>query len=239
MRGIIILLLGLCMALSGYSQQTADIGFWGGGSNYLGDIENQPFTRFSFPTVGAFFRYNLHYRTSLRAQALFGNVAGEGLVLTNQPHSFSKYVTDIALMVEINYLQYMLGSTNHSFSSYLLAGGGVMFYGHETPPFLDQSGQSAGTLKPVTTPTIPFGMGFKFNIGSRLGLGVEYQMRKLFDDKLDNLDDPLKHKINGEEKESTYTKKYFNNDWVGFLGLHLTYKIYLGSKSCPVYDAKN
>jgi hypothetical protein len=30
-----------------------------------------------------------------------------------------------------------------------------------------------------------------YNLGPRLGIGAEYQMRKLFSDKLDNVDDPL------------------------------------------------
>ena len=43
----------------------------------------------------------------------------------------------------------------------------------------------------VIAATIPFGIGFKFNLGERWGFGIEYQMRKMFIDKLDNLDDPI------------------------------------------------
>lgn len=89
--------------------------------------------------------------------------------------------------------------------------------------------------KNVIAPSLPFGMGFKFNVGKRLGLGVEYQMRKLLDDRLDNLDDPLAH-INNDNIEVTYRDRLHNNDWAGFLGLHLTYKIFLGKVPCPAYD---
>lgn len=274
MRRIILFTWVLLLSVSGYAQVSADIGVWGGGSNYTGDLENRTITEFTFPTVGAFFRYNFHYRTSLRAQFLTGKVAGNGLILGKEFRGigdngeeyvgFNKLVQDLTLQVEINYLRYMLGNNKASFTSYVMAGVGVMYYPYQYDPgffkgvdpanFDPQSpysydpnyytginpeynkGDSHGNQS-VIAPSIPFGMGFKFNIGSRMGIGVEYQMRKLFDDRLDNLDDPLAYK-RGEESV-TYRNMFHNNDWVGFLGVHLTYKIYLGSKPCPAYDVKN
>ena len=77
----------------------------------------------------------------------------------------------------------------------------------------------------------------KFNLGIRLGIGVEYQIRKIISDKLDNLDDPLAFR-NDDDELITYTDFIHNNDWPGFLGVHLTYKIYLGKRVCPAYDVK-
>jgi hypothetical protein len=246
MRRIILLTLVILLVVTGYAQKTADIGIWGGGANYQGDIENVAFTNFSTPALGAFFRYNFNYRTSIRAMFLTGTVAGDGIVQT-LPYQFSKGVQDLSLQAEINYLRYMLGNKKASFSSYLLAGFGVMYYNHvydeeviELIYLINQrTNKSTATNKTsVIAPAIPFGMGFKFNVGSRLGLGVEYQMRKLLDDRLDNLDDPLAH-YNLDGNEVTYRDVLHNNDWAGFLGLHITYKIYLGSKPCPAYDVKN
>jgi hypothetical protein len=42
--------------------------------------------------------------------------------------------------------------------------------------------------------------------------------------------------INSQGKVITYTDYFHNNDWTGFLGLQLTYSIYLGAKACPAYD---
>ena len=89
----------------------------------------------------------------------------------------------------------------------------------------------------VTSLTIPFGMGIKTHIGSRFGIGVEYLMRKHFVDKLDNLDDPLAT-IDDEGLSRTYTDVFHNNDWSGYLGINLTYKMYLGKQACPAYDSK-
>ena len=41
----------------------------------------------------------------------------------------------------------------------------------------------------------------------RLGIGVEYQLRKIFSDKLDDLDDPLAFR-NEEDQLIEYTRFY-------------------------------
>jgi len=62
-------------------------------------------------------------------------------------------------------------------------------------------------------------------------------MRKLFNDKLDDLDDPLAN-TSYQGREIRYTDFFHNNDWNGFLGIQMTYSIYLGAKDCPAYDKK-
>lgn len=254
MKRMIVLAFGLFLAVSGYAQPTADIGIWGGGSNYMGDLENHTFTKFGFPTAGAYFRYNFHYRTSVRAMFLTGKIAGSGTIQgqefislpasQTQYSGFSKLFQDLSVQAEINFLRYMTGNRKASFTSYVTGGIGAMIFPYEydpefiksITPMTDKGPEYQG--KTVVAPTLPFGMGIKFNVGGRIGFGVEYQMRKLLSDKLDNLDDPLAH-FNSGGNTITYTDMLHNNDWAGFLGIHLTYKIYLGSKPCPAYDAKN
>lgn len=244
MKKLFVAILGCFFSVSGFSQsKTADIGIWGGTSGYLGDIEGNTFFQSPNPFFGAYFRYNFNPRISARGMLLTGNIAGEG-VIQEQPWEFSKGVQDLTIQAEINYLRYMLGSSKASFSSYVTAGLGVMYYRYELDPaaiYQFNQRHNKGTAEKknsVIAPAIPFGIGFKFNVGKRLGLGVEYQMRKILDDKLDNLDDPLAYLDSGG-KEVTYNDLLHNNDWATYLGIHLTYRIYLGSKPCPAYDSKN
>jgi hypothetical protein len=199
---------------------------------------------------GGYFRYNFNARVGLRAMFLTGKFADEG-VIEGENWDFNKNVQDLSLQIEVNYLKYILGGKNTRFTSYVTAGIGVAYFPYE----LDTAGIS--TIKKfnsatnkgknainenVVTPTIPFGIGFKYTIGQRLGVGIEYQMRKLFSDKLDNLDDPLAYEItntDGTKEEVKYTDMIHNNDWSGYLGIHVTYKIYIGKKACPAYDSKN
>ncbi len=231
------------ITVSGFTQKTADIGLWGGTSTYFGDLtETGHFQKFN-PNFGAYFRYNFNSRLALRAMFITGRFAEEG-VIEGVPALFDKSVQDLSLQVEINYLKYILGLKNTPYTSYLLAGVGVAYF----PYNLDLAtisafnpGHNKGTIETkesVIAATIPFGIGFKYTLGQRWEVGIEYLMRKMFVDKLDDLDDPLAY-INSEGQEIIYTDFSHNNDWSAYLGLHLTYKIYLGKKACPAYDSKN
>lgn len=256
MRKLVLWLLMLMPGGVVYSQVTADIGLWGGASGTLGDLRGNTLFPTTFPTLGAYFRYNFNQRTSARLMFLSGKAAGEGTIL-GQPWAFDKAVQDLSLQVEINYLKYMLGNKKSSFTSYLTAGGGVMYYNYEprvggTTPEETGIGNinpshpdaGIGSTQSVITPTLPFGIGVKFNMGKRVGLGVEYQMRKLFNDGLDDLDDPMGSVVRDPAdptkitQTSSFTDQLHNNDWIGFLGVHLTFKVYMGSKPCPAYDSK-
>ena len=242
MRKIVLWFTGILLSVSGFSQITADIGIWGGWSGYIGDIEEMTLTQSSFPVLGVFYRHNFNQRVSARAMFLTGPVSAEGTI-QNTAWNFDKGIQDLSFQLEINYLRYMLGNKRYWFTSYITAGVGATFFKYQLDPALLNSFNTThnkGTdplNENVISPTLPFGFGFKFNLGKRLGLGVEYQMRKIFSDKLDDLDDPLAH-FNNQGKEVTYTDFLHNNDWTGFLGLQLTYSVYLGDKACPAYDKK-
>jgi hypothetical protein len=243
MRKIILWFTGVFLSVSGFSQVTADFGIWGGVSGYMGDIEDNTLTQMSFPVLGAFYRHNFNQRVSARVLFLTGKVAADGVFQNNPDWKFDKTVQDISLQIEINYLKYMVGNKRYPFTSYLTAGVGAIHYPYEMDPALvaafnpmhnkgnDPVNQSVVSL------TFPFGMGFKFSFWKKIGLGIEYQMRKIFDDRLDNLDDPLAH-YNDQGNEVTYTDFLHNNDWTGYLGMQLTYNFYIGSKACPAYDKK-
>lgn len=231
------------MTVSGFAQKTADIGIWGGTSTYFGDFdEATPFQAFN-PNFGAYFRYNFNARVGLRAMILSGSFVEEGLV-EGIPTSFDKNVQDLSLQIEINYLKYILGLKNTPFTSYIMGGIGVAYFPYDMDPAFiasinpDHNKGNAIISESVIATTIPFGFGFKYSLGQRLGIGIEYQMRKMFSDKLDDLDDPLAYK-NSEGKEITYSDSSHNNDWSAYLGIHLTYKIYMGKKACPAYESKD
>jgi len=250
MKRLVFVFAIVLITLSGRAQKTADIGIWGGSSTVWGDMDdNTPFQSFNL-NFGAYFRYNFNARMGLRAMFLTGKMAGDGTVETTD-WRFDKSAQDLTLQIEINYLKYVMGSRRMRFSPYVTVGLGVSYFSYDFRPgeilvfnprypgLYDGS----GILVPNRTesqvvPTIPFGIGFKYTIGSRLGVGIEYQMRKYMSDKLDDLDDPLSY-VNEMEETVGYTKQNLNNDWVGYLGVHLTYKIYIGKKACPAYESKD
>lgn len=250
MKKILLVFAAVWITVSGNAQITADIGVWGGTSVYFGDLdETNPLQPIN-PNFGGYFRYNFNSRVGLRAMFLTGRFADEGNI-EGEIWSFSKAVQDLSLQVEINFLRYILGVEKTPYSAYVTAGIGVAYFPYDLNPeglgiinnFNPQHNKGSNLIKEsVMSPTIPFGIGFKYTLGQRLGIGIEYQMRKMFSDKLDNLDDPLafvNYNSDGTIKEEIkYTDTIHNNDWSGYLGIHLTYKIYMGKKACPAYESK-
>ena len=247
MKKILLVFAAVWITVSGNAQITADIGVWGGTSMYLGDLdETNPLQPLN-PNFGGYFRYNFNARVGLRAMFLTGGISDEGII-ESADTSFSKRVQDFSLQIEINFLKYILGVEKTPYSAYVTAGIGVAYFPYDMDPKFIESfnpNHNKGSYplnESVMAPTIPFGIGFKYSIGQRLGVGVEYQMRKMFSDKLDNLDDPLAYNIYNQDgsvkEEIAYTDAIHNNDWSGYLGLHITYKIYMGKKACPAYESK-
>ncbi len=247
MKKILLVFAAVWITVSGKAQITADIGVWGGTSVYFGDIdETNPLQPLN-PNFGAYFRYNFNSRVGLRMMFLTGGISEQG-VIEGEVTSFNKTVQDFSLQAEINFLRYILGVEKTPYSAYVTAGIGVEYFPYDMDPVIavfnpNHNKGSAPPSESVIAPTIPFGIGFKYTLGQRLGIGIEYQMRKMFSDKLDNLDDPLAYiTYNADETikdEIKYTDLTHNNDWSGYLGIHLTYKIYMGKKACPAYDSKN
>jgi len=252
MKKLLLVFAVFLLSLSGQAQKTADIGIWGGSSTVWGDMDdNTPFQSFNL-NVGGYFRYNFNARMGLRAMFLTGQMARTGTV-EEADWDFSKMAQDLTLQVEINYLKYILGSDKMKFTPYVTFGLGVSYFSYTfrpeeiyafNPNYPELQFDGNGNLditerkESEVVPTIPFGIGFKYTIGNRLGIGIEYQMRKYMSDKLDDLDDPLSY-VNMENKLIKYTTQNLNNDWVGYLGVHVTYKVFIGVRACPAYESKN
>lgn len=246
MKKLLLVFVTVLVTVSANAQKTADIGIWGGSSALWGDMDKSaPFQTFNL-NYGAYFRYNINARIGVRAMFLRGKFANEGLV-ENALWSFNKNMNDFSVQAEINYLRYILGSKKMKFSPYVTIGVGMAYFNYNFRPveiavFNPNNPEViagvAASEEAVIVPTIPFGIGFNYTLGERLGIGIEYQMRKYMSDKVDDLDDPLAY-VDGKGETILYNDGSHNNDWGGYLGVHLTYKIYIGKKACPAYDSKN
>jgi opacity protein-like surface antigen len=241
MKKFFVVFAAVLLSGSVFGQKTADLGIWAGTSTYFGDLDNALPIQGYNPNFGGYFRYNFNSRIGLRFMFLSGKMKSEGTIL-EMPATFSKNMQDVSLQIEINYLRFITGLKNTRFSPYIMSGVGVSYFPYNLNPglifgFNPIHNKGIDVLKqPTVTPNIPFGFGIKYNVGKRLSVGAEYQVRKLFSDKLDDLDDPLAFTKDG--REITYTTLYHNNDWPGYLGMHLTFLIYIGRKACPAYDSK-
>lgn len=243
MKRLLLVALGVFfMQFVQAQQQTADIGLWGGLGTYSGDMTYEKFPSSLGPAAGVFLRYNFNPRYSIRGTVMLERIKADGEYELS-PWEFSKTVTDVSGMFEFNFFKYIIGSSKHSITTYLIGGLGVSLYPYRfDPDALNAVGayvDPAGDDKNVAALNMPFGFGFKFNIGERWSVGLESQFRKYFDDRMDDLDDPKAFIDPTTNVLREYTTTLHNNDWTYHLGVHVCYRFYQGGKKCPAYDNIN
>ncbi len=192
------------------SAQTLEMGLFGGGSYYLGEMN--PGTHFKNTNLayGILGRFNLNRRWAYTFSYSRGTIKGTDIMtgrVVPQDYSFKTVINDISATASFNFLEYFTGSKRHFWTPYVF--GGIAF------SFSNLANSFA----------VPFGFGFKFGISEHLGLGLDWGMRKTFTDQLDgvNFTEYQSGMDTGKDKTGTW-------DWYNFFGINITYKINLRSR---------
>ncbi|MBK9191493.1 MAG: outer membrane beta-barrel protein [Crocinitomicaceae bacterium] len=203
------LLFGVLLIFSsaGYSQgfkTAAEMGVFGGGSYYIGDLNPDVHFMYSKPAFGAIFRYNLTKRYSLRFTGSYGNVYGQDSD-SDDPFSqmrnlsFKSDILELAFGVEIDLFNYNINNMKDPISPYFFYE--IAYFKMNPTGELngeDYDLQSLGTEGQGTALSdkepyklnqlsIPLGIGVKFNIRKRMAISIEYGIRKTFTDYLDDV----------------------------------------------------
>jgi len=191
--------------------QTLELGLFGGGSYYLGEMNTWFHFNKTQPAYGVMARLNINPRWAVRLSYYRGGIQGVDTVSTRpvpNDFSFTSTVNDISAVAEFNFWDYFTGSKKNFFTPYLFAGATYYF-----------SDYASGIA-------FPFGAGCKLSLSERLALGAEWGMRKTFSDELDGVN-ATRYQSGidlGADKTVTW-------DWYNFFGLSVVYKINLRSKT--------
>ena len=236
---LVVFLIGF-LAVKALAQPSVDIGIFGGAGTYFGDMTKIDLQKSINPAYGGFVRFNFNPRYALRFNVINGTIGAEG-EFDSQPNpldkfwSFNKNVLDISMNFEWNYLKYIVGDKDTRWTTFLYGGVGMQTYKYNIVTLNSQIDGSE------ITPTIPFGLGVKYNLSKRWGIGFEGGLRKTFSDKLDNLDDPLSY-LNTNVTPNVqvkFTDQLHNNDWTSYVGIHLVYKLIYGNQGWEVRTPRN
>lgn len=205
------------------SQNNSDIGLFAGTSYYLGDINTSK--QFNSPNydIGIFYKKNYNARYSAKIIFNYTPISASDntskyIYQNIRSHNFSITIYELNLNGEFNFLPYSLGDDKHPFAPYVTAGIGGIY--------------AQNSSKPIQI-ILPMGVGLKFNIGKKTGVGFEWGFRKTFTDYLDNLSGVDDQTISTGVKQYSY---YHDNDWYSILGAFITYKIYGSGGECHAYD---
>lgn len=197
------LLLSICIVFYSVTiwSQKSEIGGFFGSAFYIGDVNPTSLFASLKPSGGIIYRYNFNARWAFKSSIMFANVEASD-VKNNDGYernlSFKSPITEIAAVAELNFFNLYNSAHTNRFTPYIFAGlaffsfnpqaeldGRVYFLQH-----LGTEGQGLYGGKDfysLTNFAIPFGIGFKVNIGKHISFGLEWGMRYTFTDYLDDV----------------------------------------------------
>lgn len=182
--------------------QRTELGIWAGGSGYIGDINPTNAIKVTDPAGGFLFRINYNPFWALRLGIAQGAVQAADSTSNNSQNklrnlSFKSQLTEISGVFEFNMFKYGV-KTAYKFSPFVFAGLSAFLFNPQTTyqgttydlQAMGTEGQRAGTGKSaysIVNMSIPFGLGFKYNLGGKTTVGGELGYRYTFTDYLDDV----------------------------------------------------
>lgn len=201
---LVLLTTGLVHAQKQNFKSRSSLGVMLGGSYYIGDLNQFGHFKNTNFSGGIIYRYHVNSRLELRGGLRYGRVEGYDAD-SKDPYrqarnlSFESQIFEVAAGLEFNYLDYKLGNNKYFFTPYMFIDIGVF----KMDPRTNYNGEMV-SLQTIGTEgqgsdlsdrnpyslvqlAIPFGLGFKINLGNRAALSLEYGIRKTFTDYLDDV----------------------------------------------------
>jgi hypothetical protein len=208
--------------------QKHEIGLGVGVLNYSGDLTTIPNVLMSRPAINAFYRFNASPAVSLRGGLLFGKIAGKespssaNAVGKVRQGEFEASLSQLALAFEYNFFnyEYRAKKGDRRITPYFTAGLSLYNFEHD----------KVVTNEPLNSRyafqfAIPFGLGLKYRIKSRLNFNAEFIANKTFNDYLDGVSNsPASNATAGSSPK--YLSNPLTSDWFYYFGVSLSYTFY-------------
>ncbi|PRY52463.1 outer membrane protein with beta-barrel domain [Arcticibacter pallidicorallinus] len=176
--------------------QSWELGAFGGGIGYMGDLNPDNVFKLSDPAYGFLVKRNIDPRWAVKLSVMHGKMKGADSLSSN-PHqqqrnlSFVTPLTEISFQGEFNFFDYLPSAGKRRFSPYLFAGAALSMFNPKT-----QVNGELVELNPLRTEykdyrkytiSIPYGAGIKYNISGMWTLGAELGYRTSFSDYMDDV----------------------------------------------------
>ncbi|MDT8416717.1 MAG: DUF6089 family protein [Lutibacter sp.] len=197
--------------------QIHEVGFFVGGSNYIGDIGPEYYINPNNIMGGVIYKYNLNPRIALRGTFTLAQLTADDADATNKARfdrgmRFTNSLKELAVGVEFNYFEYNLDDYRKTQTPYLLVEFAAFNYNvvrSETP-----TGSRQYNYESKTSYAIPFGIGYKAKLYNDFAIALEIRARYTFEDDLD---------YNNQEINSLKFGNPDSNDWYMLSGISIVY----------------
>lgn len=177
--------------------QTWELGGAIGGAGYMGDLNPNNPVKLSGGSVSGFVMRNFSPYLSAKINYAYGQIGAADSNSSNKQFrarnlSFKSKLSEISLLGEFNFMNYLAGVSHNRFTPFIFFGVGLVNYNPQTV----YKGQTYD-LRPLTTEgekqyphsaiSIPYGAGFKYNIGGNWNLNFDVGYRQPNTDYLDDV----------------------------------------------------
>ncbi|NUM49831.1 MAG: hypothetical protein HUU48_01830 [Flavobacteriales bacterium] len=234
---IATLCAGFVFFLTSHSfAQHSELGLFLGTSYYIGELNpTKHFNQCYLPAAGFVYRKNLSKRYSLKTTLLYGKLKASDYSTQIAFNSFRNYamsgpIYEASGQLEFNFLEYQIGIKEKNHTPYVFIGVSAflskidLYYnGNNKEKTIFNSENVTDSW--MSNVVIPFGIGYKFNLGGSFGASIEWGMRKTYTDELDRLENVY---AIGYQKGNAK-----NYDWYNFSGIIITYKFRKAFDRCP------
>lgn len=208
------------------NSQIYEIGVFGGGSNFIGDVGATNYISPNQPAFGLLLKWNRSPRHSWRVSLMFSDLEGiDGK--SDDPrrivrgYSFNNSIMEISAGMEFTFLDFNLHETGNKSTPYLYTG--ITAANHDNYYFTP-AGEYTSEGTDSWAYGIPMVVGFKTTLTQHIILGIEIGARYTFSDELDGSVPDAK------ELEVFAFGNTNSNDWYVFSGFTLTYTF--GQRPC-------
>lgn len=192
----------LQLPLQSLHAQNSEVGLCMGTTFYLGELNPNHLFAQSQLAGGLVYRYNISPRWAIKADFLFGKVAGSDQWTNGgfeRNLSFFSPITEFSVVGELNFLKLYNSVGKNHFTPYIFAGATIFSFNpkaqytdgtiYELQSFGTEGQGLEGMPQKysLTHFAIPFGIGLRVNIGKYVCLGAEWSFRYTFTDYLDDV----------------------------------------------------
>ena len=178
--------------------QTWEVGGYGGGAAYMGDLNQNNPVKVSGVALGAFVARNFNGYLSAKLKYTFGQIsdADNTSSLEQQRErnlSFTTQLNELAVIGEFNFMKYIPQVSENRWTPFVYLGIGAVGYNpqatyqgrtYDLRPLMTE-----GESKPYSklAATFPYGVGVKYNIGGTWNLAADIGYRNPTTDYLDDV----------------------------------------------------
>ena len=198
--------------------QTYEIGLYGGGTNFIGDVGKSNYIAPNAPFIGGIAKWNRSPRHAFRASVVFANLEAADDVSDDprrqqRDYEFNSTFVEASLGIEYTFWDFDLHNSFTKPATPYLYTGFTYFY-HDVFR-LDTSEDELVNIGSEGNFAIPMVVGFKALVTNSIIVAAELGARYTFTNNLDG-------SYLGDGESSSFGN-INNNDWYMFTGLTVTY----------------